>query len=939
MIRRRERRRLARMVLRGLLVALALCAVSLLSMVAMLGSDKERLAPTTALPFHLAPEQARPFLLVWTTAPETFSELNWACLESLYLMHPTANVTVLSNTLTVDFFTPISSRFQISISVVPMTDALLHSLAVDSGSTSAVAWVDQLEEWRSGEFFYSHITDFIRFTWLLAHGGTYCDFDVIWVNSMHGLVNAVGLDNSGSVDCEWCVDGELYTAPGVMISFTPKLPELVRLMDEFFDPAQYQPDLFNSVGPKPLTITIGRGRTSINVLDQVILYPWNYQLSPAMFKNDSALEHFKSKVEMQSLALHIFGHVSRSLNPEPGSVIAHFAGKFRLQCRGVSIQSERLLNIGRPHYSLNDAHVLLQGQRVLDCLAGGNVRYSLSVSTRSKCSALALISAGTAHSLSNPSQMIHRTNQSFFELSLLLSEIAYYRCPASSSSPLIDSDQVSYLVTTGHHRLEWQVKVYDIGSLLTFCVKTMGNTAAVEVLVSSIRKRYSNVRILVVDDGPESPEHAVYAQKENVHYYRVPFDTGLSACRNFALGRTQTPYAAFLDDDFSISSGSDYGHMIRVLEESHGRFSLVAFRNPVDEKVWGFDFNGFFKQVGKKIEIVHGQGECILGCCQVDIHPNIFVGKTKDLKAIGGWDEQLKLGEHEDFFLRLKERGYKTATCALTSVTHHQQRTGSMPFVAYRHNRNRAQIFMRQMLRKHGLESLWTFGKLTSSTEERFGESTDLCAFGFAGKDCKDCRTGFRGPFCNQCKDGFGGERCQRCFCLNQGVCAPISDSLKCICPDGFFGNSCELKAQLAGNALVNAAWSKRSPRGGDVIGWTTSPCCSVNGTVLECLTKARSCAWSQEKITVPQNVRSFQIEATSLWLPGRSTDGPNYACYCNVHHIDGSSTWNQRLDFYQHSGWQTRKIFFKLKRPIASIDLFVVSGGPAKWKNVRLVL
>ncbi len=42
------------------------------------------------------------------------------------------------------------------------------------------------------------------------------------------------------------------------------------------------------------------------------------------------------------------------------------------------------------------------------------------------------------------------------------------------------------------------------------------------------------------------------------------------------------------------------------------------------------------------------------GCQVVDIVPNLFLARTSSLLKVR-WDGRLKLGEHEEFFLRVKK--------------------------------------------------------------------------------------------------------------------------------------------------------------------------------------------------------------------------------------------------------------------------------------------
>lgn len=58
-------------------------------------------------------------------------------------------------------------------------------------------------------------------------------------------------------------------------------------------------------------------------------------------------------------------------------------------------------------------------------------------------------------------------------------------------------------------------------------------------------------------------------------------------------------------------------------------------------------------------------------CRAVDVVANFFIAKTEKIRALR-WDGDLKLGEHQDFFLRAKQAGLKVATCSDVKVYHKQ---------------------------------------------------------------------------------------------------------------------------------------------------------------------------------------------------------------------------------------------------------------------------
>ena len=109
-----------------------------------------------------------------------------------------------------------------------------------------------------------------------------------------------------------------------------------------------------------------------------------------------------------------------------------------------------------------------------------------------------------------------------------------------------------------------------------------------------------------------------------------------------------------------------------------------------------------------------------MDCLTCDLVTNFFVAETSVLRAVR-WTDSLKLGEHEDFFLRLKEaHPGGVAFCPSVVVEHHQAswhekvashvgRPGSPPGAkggSYAAFRDRAAGYISRVLKSHGLRAM-----------------------------------------------------------------------------------------------------------------------------------------------------------------------------------------------------------------------------------------
>ena len=106
-------------------------------------------------------------------------------------------------------------------------------------------------------------------------------------------------------------------------------------------------------------------------------------------------------------------------------------------------------------------------------------------------------------------------------------------------------------------------------------------------LLNSIERFYPNTTIRIVDDSPTQDDSRGFPQqhlqevmgrearflkfisgKENIHFYKMPFDIGLSAGRNYLLDKCQTKYFVLMEDDFHVTSRTNLSRLERVISSS-----------------------------------------------------------------------------------------------------------------------------------------------------------------------------------------------------------------------------------------------------------------------------------------------------------------------------------------------------------------------------------
>lgn len=180
----------------------------------------------------------------------------------------------------------------------------------------------------------------------------------------------------------------------------------------------------------------------------------------------------------------------------------------------------------------------------------------------------------------------------------------------------------------------------QINQNVTICIKTFLRPQSLSNCLDSIRLFYPNVKILLANDGPEP-----ICNKKADKIFNLPFDTGLSASRNFLLNQVKTEFVLFLDDDTIFTKDSKLELMLNVLENNKN-IDLVAGH---------LTNNPYYGTLEKEGDILYrnfySSRRTINGFHIYDFVLNLFMARTSKIKYVL-WDEDLKIVEHMDFFWR-----------------------------------------------------------------------------------------------------------------------------------------------------------------------------------------------------------------------------------------------------------------------------------------------
>ncbi|ORY44498.1 hypothetical protein BCR33DRAFT_717005 [Rhizoclosmatium globosum] len=718
--------------------------------------------------------------LMWTTPPNTFTLLNYKVLDS-YLYHdPTTKFVIHATHLnTSHFISYLHAGYNITIN--PISDSAIWSLATTPTPDAPEAcpgqrWLERIEEYRkTSPYFYSHLTDYLRFCILYKYGGVYSDFDAIQLSKWNipqerstppvplafiGADSASGAPPremgsshpSGPSNCTWCFyQDDKYLAPGVM--GTPPGHLLVKTALEIgFERNTYDPMVFNAVGPKAVTLAYqelnSKGMVAdVEVLRRPVLYPYSYLTSWKVFKAAPGAanktntggdgEAGGESLIKKGLSLHLYGHKTKGMVAENGSVLDYIVRKQSVIKRnyefgGLNITDvdpvndvpsktpnhklrvPRFLGISKYIHHVPDVRILVD-TRHLEVAKVETESLLLTLKIAAKHGKVRLASTNLKDQSAWKPELVF-SNVSPAIANLYLSRLMY------QINPSLDRDNITVTAAFLSTTLQSTIPIYNLPSLLTIMIKTTDRMSKVFSLVTSILEYHPNITTIVTDDGHVDPAKSTRPEgpQRGFYYLPLPHDVGLSAGRNRMVERIRTPYVLTLDDDFTINQDSDFTHLLHALETppKHNPstlFSIAAGKIPADEGRFGIDYCGLMTQTpSRTLRLDAGRvtpGLDHEGCIEVDFVPNVFVARTDFLRTQLRWDETLKLGEHEDFFWRAKQMGARTLTCPSVRF-YHDQVAHWKGVTDYDKKRARVFDFWKVALRKHGFVRLVSFGRI-----------------------------------------------------------------------------------------------------------------------------------------------------------------------------------------------------------------------------------
>lgn len=269
----------------------------------------------------------------------------------------------------------------------------------------------------------------------------------------------------------------------------------------------------------------------------------------------------------------------------------------------------------------------------------------------------------------------------------------------------------------------------NLNKELTIIIKTFQRRKSLKNLLNSlIKTNIIEYKILILDDSKKP--YRDYIEKNikglNIEYIVSKFDIGLSKGRNILLSYVKTPYFLLCDDDYIFDERAKIKETLEILKKEnadivggvylnylgvHNFYEfLAAIRHPTRLCKFIFnietydDYSGIFEVKGKKLYKIKDLNDS-RKLRIVDVTHNFFIANTDKIKKIGGWREELIIGEHTDFFYNAKLNNLKVLLNTEFKIQHHPIR--SFSYNKYR-ERNKDGKFW---LKKYGLEDYMVIKK------------------------------------------------------------------------------------------------------------------------------------------------------------------------------------------------------------------------------------
>jgi Glycosyl transferase family 2 len=221
---------------------------------------------------------------------------------------------------------------------------------------------------------------------------------------------------------------------------------------------------------------------------------------------------------------------------------------------------------------------------------------------------------------------------------------------------------------TAHRSRGTAVPTVDLAKL-TAIVRNFERPKALRRLVRSVRRSCPQLRLLVADDSTEP------RPVKGVECLQLPSDSGRATCQNALLARVRTPYFLLLDNTAELHRGTRIEQLLQLLVDDkldvaageivacRRRLLWFTRRRPQSE-------HGLCQLAGDQLTLARGVRSHGDGFSWCDLVGNFYVARTGKVRALGGWDPELRDEEREEFFVRAQRHGLRVGIAPEVTIWH-----------------------------------------------------------------------------------------------------------------------------------------------------------------------------------------------------------------------------------------------------------------------------
>ncbi|XP_019101046.1 PREDICTED: lactosylceramide 4-alpha-galactosyltransferase-like [Camelina sativa] len=278
------------------------------------------------------------FFMVWLSPAKSFGPREMLAVDTLFTTNPGACLAILSNSLD-------SCRGDTILK--PLLDRGFNLIAVTFDipflvkNTPAEAWLKRLKSGRMdpGSIpLFMNLSDLTRLAVLYKYGGVYLDTDIIFLNDITRLRNAIGAQ---SIDPKTKTWSRLNNAVMVFDIYHPLMREFLHEYSTTFDGniwGHNSPYLVSRV----ITRLGNKPGYNVTILPPNAFYPVNWIKIPKLFKKPATtreaqwVEKTLQDMSKGSYMIHLWNKVTRKIKIEEGSVMYNLISTHCTVCRNIT---------------------------------------------------------------------------------------------------------------------------------------------------------------------------------------------------------------------------------------------------------------------------------------------------------------------------------------------------------------------------------------------------------------------------------------------------------------------------------------------------------------------------------------------------------------------------------------------------------------------------